>query len=279
MQPSLLSDTTRSHALLLKGGANALNEICDHALDKSIFRYAVQAQNHTGMCEGSFKRRHMERTPDERREILRQFIQDNKLKIARWAKASGVDKNSIYNFLNAHSNSLDLRTYGKLARSSGVPVHRLTGENPDPPSPTALWVVGTVEAGSFREAVEWDQSRWYSVDVPIPDRFRKVAKALEVRGNSMNLEYRQGSVVVWVDVLDFRPARDSDHVIVYSSDRNGRIEATIKEYRIQDGREWLWPRSDDPKHQLPIDPSNPPDDVREVLVKGIVIGDYRQRIA
>lgn len=231
------------------------------------------------MCEGSFKRRHMERTPDERREILRQFIQDNKLKIARWAKASGVDKNSIYNFLNAHSNSLDLRTYGKLARSSGVPVHRLTGENPDPPSPTALWVVGTVEAGSFREAVEWDQSRWYSVDVPIPDRFRKVAKALEVRGNSMNLEYRQGSVVVWVDVLDFRPARDSDHVIVYSSDRNGRIEATIKEYRIQDGREWLWPRSDDPKHQLPIDPSNPPDDVREVLVKGIVIGDYRQRIA
>jgi SOS-response transcriptional repressor LexA len=221
----------------------------------------------------------MERTPDERREILRQFIQENKLKIARWAKDSGVDKNSVYNFLNSHSNSLDLRTYGKLARSSGVPIHRLTGDAPEPPSPTALWVVGTVEAGSFREAVEWDQSRWYSVDVPVPDRFRKVAKALEVRGNSMNLEYRPGSVVVWVDALDFRPARSGDHVIVYNHARDGRIEATVKEYRIQDGREWLWPRSDDPSHQAPIDPSNPPENIREVEVKGIVIGDYRQRIA
>lgn len=203
---------------------------------------------------------------------------DNKLKIARWAKASGVDKNSIYNFLNNHSNSLDLRTYAKLARSAEVPVHRLTGDMPEPPSPTALWVTGIVEAGSFREAVEWDESQWYSVDVPVPERFRKMAKALEVRGTSMNLEYKPGSVVVWVDVLDFRPVRNGDHVIVYSSSRDGRIEATVKEYRTLDGREWLWPRSDDPAHQTPIDPANPPEGVREVIVKGIVIGDYRQRV-
>jgi hypothetical protein len=95
----------------------------------------------------------------------------------------------------------------------------------------------------------------------------------------MNLEYRPGSVVVWVDMLDFRPARSGDHVIVYSHARDGRIEATVKEYRLQDGREWLWPRSDDPAHQLPIDPANPPEGVREVELKGIVIGDYRQRVA
>jgi SOS-response transcriptional repressor LexA len=260
-----------------------LDCVMDHAGDKSILRYATQAQNHTTMCGGIFKRRHMERTPDERREILRHFIQEQKAKdddfnVQRWAKLSGVDKNSIYNFLNGHSKSLDGRTYGKLARTLQVPVHRLTGDMPEPPSPTAVWVTGTVEAGEFREAIQWDHSRWYAVDVPVPDRFRRVAKALEVQGNSMNLEYLPGSVVIWVDMLDFRPPRDEDHVIVYAYDVRGHIEATVKEYRITDGKRWLWPRSSDPAHQVPIDPDNPPEGIEAVEVKGIVLGGYRPRV-
>lgn len=230
------------------------------------------------MCGSFVKRRAMERTPDERREILRAFIKENGLKIARWAKLSGVDKNSIYNFLNEHSNGLDPRTYGKLARSAEVPVHRLTGDMPEPPSPTALWVIGTVEAGTFKEAVEWDSSRWYSVDVPVPDRFRRVAKALEVRGNSMNLEYRAGSVIIWVDMLDFRPPRHLDHVVVYSTRKDGQIEATVKELRADGDKRWLWPRSDDPAHQMPLDVDNPPEGVKRIEIKGIVIGDYRTRV-
>lgn len=221
----------------------------------------------------------MERTPDERREILRAFIKERGLKIARWAKESGVDKNSIYNFLNDHSNALDLRTYAKLARCAEVPLHRLTGEFPDPPSPTAIWVTGYVEAGIFREAVEWDHSKWYGVDVPVPDRFRRVAKALEVRGFSMDLEYRPGAIVVWVDFLDYRPPRHGDHVIVYAHHRDGKIEATVKELRIDEaGKRWLWPRSTKPEHQQPVDLESPPPDIDSIEVKGIVIGDYRQRV-
>lgn len=220
----------------------------------------------------------MDKTPDERREILRAFIRDRGLKIARWAKESGVDKNSVYNFLNGHSNALDLRTYGKLARTADVPVWRISGDMPEPPSPTAIWVSGSVEAGAFREAVEWDRSRWYSVDVPVPDRFRKRAKALEVHGSSMDLEYRAGSVVIWVDVLDFRPARHEDHVIVYSFQHDGKIEATVKELRIDDeGRKWLWPRSTKPEHQQPLNLESPSDDVASIEIKGVVIGDYRPR--
>jgi hypothetical protein len=220
----------------------------------------------------------MERPADERREILRAFINDNQLKIARWAKESGVDKNSIYNFLNGHSNAMDMRTYGKLARTAGVPVWRISGDQPEPPSPTAIWVCGSVEAGSFREAVEWDRSRWYAVDVPLPDRFKRRAKALEVRGLSMDLEYRPGSVVIWVDVLDFRAPQNEDHVIVYSHHHDGKIEATVKELRVDDeGRQWLWPRSSRPEHQLPINLDSPGDDVASIEVKGIVIGDYRPR--
>jgi SOS-response transcriptional repressor LexA len=226
------------------------------------------------MCGRFIMRSGMDRTPDERRDLLRGFIKENSLKIARWAKDSGVDKNSIYNFLNGHSQALDLRTYAKLARSAAVPLHRLTGEMPEPTSPVPIWVVGYVEAGSFREAVEWDRSRWYEVDVPVPERFRRVAKALEIRGTSMNIDYPPGSVAIWVELLDSRPARTEDHVIVYAHRPDGRIEATVKELRIDGTTKWLWPRSHDPQHQTPINIDEPPDGITEIEIKGLVIGGY-----
>lgn len=239
----------------------------------------MQPNSHTRMCHTAVMRRRMERTPDQRREILRQFIVDRYTrKVAQWAKASGVDKNSIYNFLNGHSQSLDHITYAKLARTAQVPVHMLTGDTPEPPSPTTIWVAGHVEAGQFREAVEWDRSQWYAIDVPIEPRFRRVAKALEVRGTSMNLEYPPGSVVIWVDVPDFRGPRHMDHVIVYSCHGDDSVEATVKELRNDTGEMWLWPRSADPAHQAPINPLSPPDGIRDVEIKGIVIGSYRSRV-
>jgi SOS-response transcriptional repressor LexA len=219
----------------------------------------------------------MEKTPDERREILRRFIKERGLKIARWAKLAGVDKNSIYNFLNEHSQSLDLRTYAKLARAAASPVWRLTGDEPEPPSPTSIWVVGSVEAGAFREAVELDQSLWFAVDIPVPPRFAGKAKALQVHGSSMNADYPQGSIAIWVEVLDYRPPRSGDDVIVYSYQHDGKVEATLKELRADDeGKMWLWPRSHDPHHQTPIDASSPPESIKEIEIKGIVIGCYRQ---
>ncbi len=220
----------------------------------------------------------MARTADDRREILRRFIKQRGLKISQWAKRAGVGENSIYNFLNGHSDSLDLRTYAKLARAEEVPTWRLSGDQPEAPSPTSLWVVGSVEAGAFREAVEWDESLWYAVDVPVPDRFRKLAKALEVRGTSMNLEYPEGSIAVWVDVMDSRAPAHEDHVIVYSYAADDSIEATVKELRIVNGKRWLWPRSSDPAHQAPIDADNPPSHVARIEIKGLVLGGYKPRI-
>lgn len=221
----------------------------------------------------------MEKTPDEKRDMLRKHIADNGLKIARWAKAAGVDKNSIYNFLNHHSQSLDMLTYAKLARASKVPVWKLTGETPEPPSPTSIWVVGKVQAGLFVDAVEWDSSEWYAIDVPVPPKFRNKAKALQVAGHSMDLEYREGSVVIWVDMLDFRPPEHGDHVIVYSYCKDDRVEATVKEFRVDDnGKRWLWPRSSQPEFQAPINLTDLPADIRDVEIKGIVIGDYRPRV-
>lgn len=221
----------------------------------------------------------MEKTPDEKREILRRFIADNGLKIARWAKLSGVDKNSVYNFLNGHSQSLDLLTYGKLARGAKVPIWKLTGEEPEPPSPTTIWVAGKVQAGHFVEAVEWESSEWFAIDVPVPSRFRSRAKALQVAGESMNLEYKDGAIVIWVDMLDFRPPQEGDHVVVYAFDHHDLIEATVKELRHdENGKRWLWPRSTRPEFQTPICMEELPAHIRDVEIKGIVVGDYRPRI-
>jgi hypothetical protein len=99
------------------------------------------------------------------------------------------------------------------------------------------------------------------------------------RGFSMDLEYRPGAVVIWVDFLDYRPPRHEDHVIVYAHNVDGKVEATVKELRIDDdGRQWLWPRSSKPEHQQPIDVANPPADIATIEIKGIVIGDYRPRV-
>lgn len=259
--------------------ADTCEQIINHARDKSIFGYALQeAVSYRDMRSRCYVPR-MERTPDEKREILRKFIRDRGLKIARWAKAAAVDKNSIYNFLNEHSQALDLKTYAKLAREAKVPVWKLNGEAPEPASPTTIWVAGKVQAGCFVDAVEWDSSDWYPIDVPVPPRFQSKAKALEVAGASMNLEYREGAIVIWVDMLDYRPPESGDHVIVYSIRHDDQIEATVKEYRVDEkGGRWLWPRSTEPEFQSPVCLENPPAEVREVVIKGIVIGDYRPRV-
>lgn len=282
MNAGLCRELPLSEARLLQGGAQALYHVGDHDRDKSTFPCAFQAPKHTLACFSYASRRSMERTPDEKREILRSFIQERKasekFNVERWAKSAGVSKNSVYNFLNDVSQSLDLLTYQKLARAAGVPLHRLTGDRPEVPAPTAIMVSGHIEAGYFQEAIEWDQSKWYPVDVPIPARFRNRAKALEVRGPSMNREYPDGSVVVWVDQLDFRPPQDGDHVIVYAYAKDDGIEATVKELRIVEGRHWLWPQSFDPDYQQPVEITNPPAHIARIEIQGIVLGGYKARI-
>jgi SOS-response transcriptional repressor LexA len=220
----------------------------------------------------------MSRSIDERRQILRDFMRERDLKPGPWAKDSGVSNNSLYNFLNGHSEALSPITYAKLARTAQVPVSRLTGDLPEPSSPTSVWVVGDVQAGAFREAIEWDRSRWYEIDVPIPRRFQGRAKALETRGPSMSIPYPEGTVVLWVSVLDFRPPRDGDRVIVYQYSNDDSVEATVKKLRITDGKSWLWPESDHPLHQSPLDIDNPGDSISRIEIVGIVIGSYRSEI-
>jgi hypothetical protein len=159
----------------------------------------------------------MERTADERREILRAFIKEQRAEDR--ALGQGVRRRQELDLQFPQrpferAGPADLRQARAHCRRPDL-AHQRGGPG------TAVANVdlgfGSVEAGTFREAVEWDRSRWYSVDVPVPERFRRRAKALRSPRFQMDLEYRPGAVVIWVDVLDFRPPRTKDHVIVYAT--------------------------------------------------------------
>lgn len=240
-----------------------------------VFSQGAISHNHVSRrCYHRF----MTDIPEKRRDALRSFIRENELEIAKWAKDSHVSANSIYNFLGGRSDSLSITAYGKLARTANAPMWRLTGEHPEPPSPTSIYVVGAVEAGVFVEATEWDENQWYPIDVPVPERFRRKAKALEVRGQSMSQVYTEGSVVIYIEVADFRAPKSGDRVIVYRRMKTGEVEATVKEYIEQDGGAWLWPRSHHPDHQQPIKVDADTDGVETVEIHGIVIGSYKPEI-
>ena len=90
----------------------------------------------------------------------------------------------------------------------------------------------------------------------------------------MNRYYPDGSFVIVVSYLDL--ARDplpGEKVVCQRRDKTGQVEATIKEYVLQDGRHYLWPRSDHPDHQAPILLEAVPED-EELRITARVTGKY-----
>lgn len=120
------------------------------------------------------------------------------------------------------------------------------------PSATALLTVrGTVEAGSWREAVLSDLH--YEPETLIAPRsiVDSGAFALRVAGPSMDLLYPDGSFVV-VQPWHGGPLPYGKRVIV-ERHRNGLVETSVKELvRGPTGDPVLCPRSSHPAHQSPI---------------------------
>ena len=116
---------------------------------------------------------------------------------------------------------------------------------------TSVKVVGFVQAGDWREAIELPDDDQYTVNVPPDARFRDLEVfALEIRGDSMNLRYADKSLLIcsrYDPVNDRLPV--GKRVIVQRRSELGLIEATCKELIIdKDGKGWLKPESNNPAH-------------------------------
>lgn len=137
-----------------------------------------------------------------------------------------------------------------------------------------VMVCGDVQAGAWREALQWPEEDWYEAPVPDDPRYAGVRRfALEVRGASMNRVYPDGTILICVNPAEAEMApKPGQRVIVQRRSPEGLIEATVKELQQDEaGGYWLWPRSDHPEHQTPIRV----DDGEEAEITGLVIGSYR----
>jgi repressor LexA len=134
-------------------------------------------------------------------------------------------------------------------------------------------VVGYVQAGEFREAIEFPLDDRYLVTVPTDPRYPGVRLfALEVRGQSMNRLYPSGSIVICARFFDLgRNPNSGEKVVCLRRNATG-MEATVKIYQYDEQRRHvLWPSSTEPEFQAPIVLPGPDLTIAEADLPGTVL--------
>lgn len=140
-------------------------------------------------------------------------------------------------------------------------------------------VIGYVQAGLWQEARQWEVSDFKPIYMPTDERFwgRRIY-ALQVRGNSMNKLYPEGSCVICVSAEDYTnivgEIESGKKVVVHRKNpMDGTIEATVKEYVKNEFGTFLMPHSTDPSF-TPIRTDD--GSAGEVKITGVVIGSFRK---
>jgi len=141
-------------------------------------------------------------------------------------------------------------------------------------------VVGGVQAGLFKEALETPPEQRGTLFVPVNMPYaNKPLKGFKVVGDSMNAWYPDGSFVVVCPSIylgeGWLPAT-GQHVLVQRRNEWGEFEATVKEVAYDGDDLLLWPRSHNPSFHKPWRISGPkeidPDSSEEpIRVTGLVV--------
>jgi transcriptional regulator with XRE-family HTH domain len=191
-----------------------------------------------------------------------------------FAKLLDVDEQSTISKWERGDQQPGAERSAKLANLAGMTINEWlgieTGGTRDNSGARTFNVVGELEADAWRESVYWPQERHYTVPFPLPPvSTDMVLQGFIARGPSMNVFYPDGSIVFVSRVKKFKP-RNGQRVMVVRRNKEGKCEATVKEYVANaDGTEWLWPRSTDPHYQAPVQLKSTPD--MHVDIVGVVV--------
>lgn len=145
-------------------------------------------------------------------------------------------------------------THAEIVRQlTGRDVETSTTLVPGPRTATQISVIGVVEAGAWRPAVE-PPAGTSRVPWVAPSAYRGyTVVAFELAGHSMDKVYPHGSIILAVAYSDLgRDPRPGERVIVqrYAHDE---VEASCKDFRVgPQGHLELWPLSTRPEHQKPL---------------------------
>jgi hypothetical protein len=176
--------------------------------------------------------------------------------VARNAKLPNA--NALYNFLNAHSNSLSQATIEKLAAViPGSTIESLTGLDPTdatrPPAPPALHVRARACSGLMQATFDLPPHKQSYVHVPVKQA-HLAAGAFGVAVGRPGAErlYREGAVLACLPIHALEGGvRDGMRAILQRTEA-GRAEISVWEFKIVANEAWLWPHSTHPEHQAPL---------------------------
>jgi transcriptional regulator with XRE-family HTH domain len=180
---------------------------------------------------------------------------------------------STYTRQELGQNGLRRDVARKYANALGVTVEWLVFGVSEPGE--SIRIVGNVRAGHWAEALELPEDEQVGFFAPPLEGFQDRARfGLRVVGHSMDRLYPPGSVVDCVEIRegDLEPGC---RFIVERVDKDGMIEATVKELQVGlDGQWLLYPRSHHPDHQSPVvwDPEN----TESVRIVALVVGSYQR---
>jgi repressor LexA len=224
---------------------------------------------------------------------IRQMRESRKLSQQKLAELVGTSQPQI-NRLETGERGLDQSWLFKLAQALRCqPADLLPAVADEAPGMIPVLrvrFVGDVQAGVFREALEWEEDRQYDLDMPVEPAFHRYPVfGLEVYGDSMNRIFPHGTKLACVRLLDLGDdfeLESGKYVVVLRHVDHGldKMEATVKQYEVDQNRTaWLWPRSDNPEFQSPIkvldtirgELDETVDRNDEIRIWALVIGFYR----
>lgn len=224
-------------------------------------------------------------TAAEIRDWMRQILRERDLSPAAWAHSAGVSPSTVQKAIKEDYQFVtSTRTLARLANAIGV-----TPPTVDPgqtrEQPTFLGVRHEVGAGLWRMVDDVGQVDYGSAPVLADPAYAQFPQWLErVVGDSMNLEYPEGTLLHVVDTiaLGYAP-RAGDHVIVQrTTQQGGTVERTVKEAAFGPHGMNLISRSSNPRwanHPVVVTRDGHDQDHCEVQVVGLVLGSYRSRKA
>jgi SOS-response transcriptional repressor LexA len=144
-----------------------------------------------------------------------------------------------------------------------------------------LPLLGTIQAGHWVEPVPDAAGEGAQIEmVPVvrDPRFPHAKQyALKVVGDSMDLDYPDGSIVTCVSFADSGLALAEGMIVHVERQRAGGqlVELTLKMVEKRKGELCLVPRSTNARHQaFPINSSDPE---TEIIARGVVIGGWSPR--
>jgi transcriptional regulator with XRE-family HTH domain len=188
--------------------------------------------------------------------------------ISKFARALGVSVDALESEESSKSN---LST-GKRGQNGSVSKKSAPDFSLSAKPLSSIRVTGAVQAGAWREALEWDPADQYELPVALPEQYRNIPVfGFEVHGPSMEKVYKHGTVIMAVRYIDLGREPGERERVVAQRFKAHLVEASVKTFRRDaSGVAHLWPESNHPAFQTPLDLD--PGEGEEVQVTHKVIG-------